>query len=180
MSTQEAKVTDHARCLQARYNKWYSHHKGEVSGVLDTRAILTAKRTDYGKSVRKQYEAGEIQESRHNMTQLEPRKDGISNTITTVQKDNYLILQTARGFNKGGTHEIAPTLTKNSWEHNNHLVNGYRIRRLTPKECWRLQGVLNEITDKVIQAGISDSQMYRGAGDACTVNVIYEIAKKLI
>ena len=54
-----------------------------------------------------------------------------------------------------------------------------RIRKLTPKECWRLQGVSDEITDKVIAGGVSDSQMYRGAGDACTTNVIYEIAKKL-
>ena len=59
------------------------------------------------------------------------------------------------------------------------ITKDQRIRKLTPKECWRLQGVLDEITDKVIQAGISDTQMYRGAGDACTVNVIYEIAKKL-
>lgn len=54
-----------------------------------------------------------------------------------------------------------------------------RIRRLTPKECWRLQGIPDEITNKVIAAGISDTQMYRGAGDATTVNVIYEIAKKM-
>lgn len=59
------------------------------------------------------------------------------------------------------------------------VLDGKKIRQLTPKECWRLQGIPDEITDKVIQAGISDSQMYRGAGDACTVNVIYEIAKKL-
>lgn len=58
------------------------------------------------------------------------------------------------------------------------LVNS-RIRRLTPKECWRLQGIPDKITDKVIAAGISDTQMYRGAGDATTVNVIYEIAKKM-
>ena len=54
-----------------------------------------------------------------------------------------------------------------------------RIRQLTPKETWRLQGIADVITDKVAAAGISDTQMYRGAGDACTVNVIYEIAKKL-
>ncbi|WP_017416784.1 DNA cytosine methyltransferase [Clostridium tunisiense] len=58
------------------------------------------------------------------------------------------------------------------------LIKG-RIRRLTPKECWRLQGISDEITDKVRAAGISDSQMYRGAGDACTVNVIYEIARRM-
>ena len=52
--------------------------------------VLTPKRTEYGKAMRKDYEAGNIQESRHNMTRLEPRTDGVSNTITTVQKDNLL------------------------------------------------------------------------------------------
>lgn len=54
-----------------------------------------------------------------------------------------------------------------------------RIRRLTPRECMRLQGVPDYITDKLIAAGISDTQMYRAAGDACTVNVIYEIANAM-
>ena len=52
---------------------------------------LTPKRNEYGKSVRKKYEAGEIQESRHNMTDLVPREDGICNTITSVQKDCLII-----------------------------------------------------------------------------------------
>lgn len=54
-------------------------------------AILTPKKTEYGKLIRKAYENGEVKESRRNMTELEPRTDGISNTITTVQKDNLLI-----------------------------------------------------------------------------------------
>jgi len=58
------------------------------------------------------------------------------------------------------------------------LSNG-RIRRLTPRECMRLQGVPDYITDKLIEAKISDTQMYRAAGDACTRNVIYEIAKRM-
>ena len=53
--------------------------------------ILTPKRTEYGKQIRKDYENGHIKESRHNMTQLEPREDGVSNTITTVLKDNILL-----------------------------------------------------------------------------------------
>lgn len=43
----------------------------------------------------------------------------------------------------------------------------------------RLQGVPDYITDKLIAAGISDTQMYRAAGDACTVNVVYEIAQRM-
>ena len=54
-------------------------------------SILTPKRTEYGKAIRKDYENGKIQESRHNMTELQPREDGISNTLTTVQKDNLVL-----------------------------------------------------------------------------------------
>lgn len=53
--------------------------------------VLTPKRTEYGKQIRKAYESGQIHESRHNMTELEPRKDGVSNTLTTVQKDNLVL-----------------------------------------------------------------------------------------
>ncbi len=90
-----------------------------------------------------------------------------------------LILQTAHGYNKGGIKDIAPSLTKSSWQDNNHLLRNSRIRRLTPKECGRLQGVSDYITDKLIEAGISDTQLYRAFGDACTVNVIYEVAKRM-
>lgn len=54
-----------------------------------------------------------------------------------------------------------------------------RIRKLTPKECMRLQGVSDETTDKLIDAGISDTRLYFAAGDAVTVNVVYEVAKKM-
>jgi len=60
------------------------------------------------------------------------------------------------------------------------ILKDKKIRQLTPKEWWRLQGVDDAITDKVMQAGISDTQMYRGAGDSCTTTVIYEIARRLI
>lgn len=53
--------------------------------------ILRAERTEYGKQIRKQYEAGEIEEKIKNMRELSPRNDDISNTITTVQKDNLLL-----------------------------------------------------------------------------------------
>lgn len=54
-------------------------------------ACLTPKRTEYGKQIRKQYEAGEIREQRKYIQQLEPREDGKTNTLTTVQKDNMVM-----------------------------------------------------------------------------------------
>ena len=185
-------------------------------------AVLRSARNEYGKEVRKAYESGEIQESRHRMTQLEPRPDGISNTLSTVQKDNLLLepracltpdriekRQNGRRFKSPGepmftltkqdvhgilftqrkiTREtdIAGTLTARnpSTSRGNYtpitgITNGARIRRLTPRECMRLQGVDDAVTDKLIAAGISDTQMYRAAGDAVSVPVVYEIAKKM-
>lgn len=56
------------------------------------------------------------------------------------------------------------------------LVNG-RVRKLTPRECWRLQAFPDELFDKAKAAGLSDSQLYKQAGNSVTVNVIEAIAK---
>lgn len=88
------------------------------------------------------------------------------------------IVQKPRGFNKGGEHEVAPTLSSNSWHENNLLKSGFRIRKLTPRECWRLQGFQDWAFDKAQDVN-SNSQLYKQAGNSVTVNVISEIAKKL-
>lgn len=52
------------------------------------------------------------------------------------------------------------------------------IRKLTPKECFRLQGWSDDYFEKA-QFVNSDSQLYKQAGNGVTVNVICEIAKKM-
>ena len=52
-----------------------------------------------------------------------------------------------------------------------------RIRKLTPRECWRLQGFTDEQFDKAKAAGLSDSRLYKMAGNAVTVNVISAIGE---
>ena len=55
----------------------------------------------------------------------------------------------------------------------------YVIRKLTPKECMRLQGVPDEYTDKLIAAEISDSQIYKAAGDGLSVPIAKEIGERI-
>lgn len=214
--------------------------------------VLTPKRTEYGKAMRKDYEAGNIQESRHNMTQLEPRTDGVSNTITTVQKDNLLAepkliggigginfgkqwrqgnrIYDSNGIamclmaqpigNAGGNSylfkveesekerlnglcaEIVPLnadddglcRTIKSQYYKNSKSNftrttgsmaatgatdGYRIRKLTPRECFRLMGVSESDIDKIQSAGISKTQQYKMAGNSIVVDVLYYIFRNL-
>ena len=59
------------------------------------------------------------------------------------------------------------------------VTDGVRIRKLTPRECWRLQGFPDEYFDKAKAAGVSDSQLYKQAGNAVTVNVAEAIGKRL-
>lgn len=54
-------------------------------------AILKHQRTEYGKAIRKLYESGKIKEKRNRIQEIVPRQDGISNTLTTVLKDNLLL-----------------------------------------------------------------------------------------
>lgn len=166
--------------------------------------VLTPKRTEYGKQIRKAYESGQIQESRHNMTELEPRRDNMSNTLTTVQKDNLLLenvkirqatkdgsiecevggcfdasypeSQTRRGRVQDGDN-TCPTLTAQNQE----IVRielQYRIRKLTPRECGRLMGVSDEDIDKMAAVN-SNTQLYKQFGNSIVVDVMCAIFKNL-
>lgn len=59
-----------------------------------------------------------------------------------------------------------------------HLLKGdWKIRKLTPKECFRLQGIEDEMFERAESVN-SDSQLYKQIGNSVTVPVVYEIAKK--
>jgi DNA (cytosine-5)-methyltransferase 1 len=55
-----------------------------------------------------------------------------------------------------------------------------RVRRLTPRECFRLQGFTDEQFEKLLSAGIPEAQLYKLAGNSVTTNVVTAVARKLI
>ena len=163
--------------------------------------ILTPRRTEFGKQIRKQYEAHQVDMSRHDMTQLEPRKDGVSNTLTSVQKDNLvaepllipeattkgyaevydgdsvnLALPNSKTRRGRAGHQQANTLDTSC---NQGVVTNYRIRKLTPRECFRLMDVSEPDIDKLLNAGISNSQLYKLAGNSIVVSCLYHIFRKM-
>jgi len=58
------------------------------------------------------------------------------------------------------------------------VIENMRIRKLTPKECWRLQGYPDGAFDKAKEVN-SDSQLYKQAGNSVTTNVISAIGNRL-
>lgn len=59
------------------------------------------------------------------------------------------------------------------------IDDDFRIRRLTPTECFRLQGFPDAMVQQARELGISDSQLYKMAGNAVTVNVAQSLAQKI-
>ena len=121
---------------------------------------------------------GNINPSGNGMNGEVYESTGLAPILTTNKGEGLKIIQKAHGYNQGGEHDIAPTLTSNSYHENNHLSDGYRIRKLTPRECWRLQGFPDWAFDKAQKVN-SNSQLYKQAGNSVTVNVIVAIAERL-
>lgn len=76
-------------------------HVPMIAAMPGCEAVLTPKRTEYGKAIRKDYEAGKIQEQRKNIQQLEPRKDGKTNNPHECSKDN-LVMQLNQSTESNG------------------------------------------------------------------------------
>lgn len=156
---------------------------------------------------------------------LEINKQGVSNTLTTVQKDNLVVEkiiqvgnlkedknfknpQTGRVYSSEG---LSPTLstmqgggqqpkiiiddtqqgfngtriytayapTLRAERHGLKTVEDVRIRRLTPRECWRLMDFSDEDFNKAQASGLSNTQLYKIAGNSIVVSCLYHVFRKL-
>lgn len=89
------------------------------------------------------------------------------------------ILQRGHGYAKGGFFDIAPAMTTSKWQDNNFAVIEYWIRKLTPRECFRLMDVPEHHINRLLNAGISNSQLYKLAGNSIVVACLYHIFRKM-
>ena len=107
---------------------------------------------------------------------------GLANTLTTSCNQGVLepkiIDDQGRLKESYKQHDVVPTLRAQTHGNPPKLYDGYRIRKLTPLECWRLQGFPDGVFRKAKQV-VSNSQLYKQAGNSVTVNVIAAIAEKL-
>jgi DNA (cytosine-5)-methyltransferase 1 len=78
----------------------------------------------------------------------------------------------------GGGH--IPSVCTNDENKVEKIIGHYRIRKLTPLECWRLMGFDDTDIDKCKQIGVSDTQLYKQAGNSIVVNVLEYIFKELL
>ena len=117
--------------------------------------------------------------------------DGLCPTLTTMATGGNLqpkIMEKGIGHNPvskkfefNGFHKNkpCPTLLATDYKCPKCYSDGYRIRKLTPKECWRLMGFTDVEFECAIFSGVSNSQLYKQAGNSIVVNVLEAIFKNM-
>jgi DNA (cytosine-5)-methyltransferase 1 len=110
-------------------------------------------------------------------------QDGMIQTIKTSGDDVGVVIgSNQKNAYIGTTEEPSPALTSAMGMGGGHvpmIANSLRIRKLTPLECWRLMGISDDDFYKA-QAVVSNSQLYKQAGNAIVVDVLVAIFKNLI
>lgn len=139
-------------------------HKDGTPKIAIEPNVMRRERTDECKKLRKQNGDKGMKFNAGNK-EYHPRTDGMSNTLSTSTKDNLLAVPELR-------------------TENGCLVDKdgkcYRIRKLTPRECFRLMDVKDEDIDKIQQAGIAKTNQYKLAGNSIVVSCMYHIFRKML
>lgn len=149
-SLTEPKLTEEARCITARYTAGATKRTAMNSGVLEVQPILTQ-----GIKVRNGTKQG---------YQLAMVGDSVDLSYPSS------LTRRAR-VGRGITHNLSCSCQMGAVVWNGRVV---KIRRLTPKECFRLQGFSDDLFEKA-KAVNSDAQLYKQAGNGVTVPVVYAI-----
>lgn len=192
-----SKMTEQARCLKARYYKGVSNHAGQDSGIAIP--VLTPDRAEKRQNGRRFKEDGEPMftltgQDRHGIAigVKEATKQGYAECRVGIDSVNFSMpnSKTRRGrvgrdvantldtsCNQGIFVQVSEELTVYAVWYEKYQCY-IAIRKLTPKECFRLQGWTDDYFEKAEFVN-SDSQLYKQAGNGVTVNVIRAIAENL-
>ncbi len=114
-----------------------------------------------------------------------PSTSGIMGAITTVTDKDNLVMEAMIQNNEVvlKKERTSPTRPKGKgWEYvqfEDGRRGWVRLRKLTPRECYRLQGVREEQIDILLNAGISDSQSYKLAGNSICVDCMVGIFRNM-
>lgn len=110
-------------------------------------------------------------------------KTFIEKHYDNFKNKNGYILELFNPYNESEIKEVAPTQSTQCGSTTSSATvlkyEGLRIRKLTPKECWKLMGFTDEDFEKASQVN-SNTQLYKQAGNSIVVNVLMSILKELI
>ncbi|CYV75313.1 DNA (cytosine-5-)-methyltransferase [Streptococcus suis] len=186
-STTKPILTVQARCLTARYTAGSTKRTAMNSGVMEVQPILTPDRVQKRQNGRRVKDEGEpmftlTSQDRHGVLEGIKVRNGTKQGYQVAELGDSVDLSypaspTRRArVGKGIAHNLSCSGQMGAVVWNGRMV---KIRRLTPRECFRLQGFTDDLFEKA-QAVNSDAQLYKQAGNGVTVTVVYAIGKAIL
>lgn len=165
------------KMLQGMINTNFNSYKLEsrlqdLDGVVDTLTTATGSRCPHAIPIKNATKKGYLEATDGDGIDISSRMEYHRGT---VQKGKTQTLTTSGGENNGVVVDTLATRIDLQGVCDNNL----RIRKLTPKECFRLMGVKDEDYDKCAK-NQSDSSLYHLAGDSIVVNVLMAIFKEML
>lgn len=192
------KVTEVARCLVAQYNGGLTNYGN--SGVLETdsavqeaRAVLTPDRVEKRQNGRRMKEAGEpmftlTAQDQHGVYLTEevsgdvetalPVRNGTKQGYDLAYPGDGVCLSYPKSESRRGRVGKGCSQTLDTGCMMGTVTKCGKIRRLTPRECFRLQGFPDELYERAAAVN-SETQLYKQAGNAVTATVAYAVAMAL-
>ena len=138
-------------------------HKDGMPKIIEPN-VLRQERTEQGKLIRKLSKGDKGIKFNGGNKEFCPRTDGLSNTLSTSTKDNMLAVPELRCIEGCMVDKYG---------------NRYRVRKLTPKECFRLMDVSDEDIKKMESSGVAKTNLYKLAGNSIVVACMFHIFRKL-
>ena len=138
-------------------------HKDGMPKIIEPN-VLRQERTEQGKQIRKLAKGDKGIKFNGGNKEFCPRTDGLSNTLSTSTKDNMLAVPELRCIEGCMVDKYG---------------NRYRVRKLTPKECFRLMDVSDEDIKKMESSGVAKTNLYKLAGNSIVVACMFHIFRKL-
>ena len=192
------KVTEVARCLVAQYNGGLTNYGN--SGVLETdsavreaRAVLTPERAEKRQNGRRMKEAGEpmftlTAQDQHGVYLPEevsgdadmalPVRNGTKQGYDLAYPGDGVCLSYPKSESRRGRVGKGCSQTLDTGCMMGTVTKCGKIRRLTPRECFRLQGFPDGLYERAAAVN-SETQLYKQAGNAVTATVAYAVAMAL-
>lgn len=151
------------------------------SNVVPTDStLLKPKALDFANCITARYDAGIQNKQSIGVCVVEKVNDNELSQSSSTNKINVVGNYSPSNHNASRVVDIegiSPTVMENHGTVT--AINTFRVRKLTPKECWRLMGFRDECIDRCIEQGISNSQLYKQAGNSIVVNVLYYIFEQV-
>lgn len=174
------------------FEQWYEKNK-DHGGTLEEFQKMTVK---CGRVVGRKINPETGKRDDYNpefktVQRFEPRPDDKSGFLTTVQKDNQLVFLPDSNYserckkqiikNSKHPHQKAVAVCTNSTMTGSGVnvltTDDLHYRKLNPRECFRLQTVPEHYIDKILDCGVSNTQLYKIAGNGWTDEVIAHILR---